>query len=78
MIGFEEGSTSQTAQVCEGLGWIMCIGVILAIGGGLLISSRIKMTRAEVQQAMDILESRVNETSGVQTAETAETGTRSE
>ena len=78
LIGFEEGSTSQTAEVCEGLGWIMCIGVILAIGGGLLISSRIKMTRAEVQQAMDILESRVNETSGVQAAETAETGTRSE
>lgn len=78
LIGFEEGSTSQTAEVCEGLGWIMCIGVILAIGGGLLISSRIKMTRAEVQRAMDILESRVNETSGVQTAETAETGTQSE
>lgn len=60
LIGFQEGATSQTEAVCVGLGWLMCIGVILAIGCGLLIFSRCKMTRADVQAAMDVLEKQEN------------------
>ena len=70
-IGFQEGSTTQTPEVSEGLGWIMCIGVILAIGTGLFIFTRSKMTRADVQAAMDKLEQQENqniEVSDIQTA----------
>ena len=69
-IGFQEGSTTQTPEVSEGLGWIMCIGVILAIGTGLFIFTRSKMTRADVQAAMDKLEQQENqniEVSDIQT-----------
>ena len=49
----------------------MCIGVILAIGTGLFIFTRSKMTRADVQAAMDKLEQQENqniEVSDIQTA----------
>ena len=55
VIGFQEGSTTQTPQVAANLGWVMCIGVILAVGAGLLIFSTCKLKRSEVQQALDQL-----------------------
>ena len=53
LIGFEEGSSTQTPAVENGLGWLMCIGVTLAVGFGILIFSRCKMTREEVQEALE-------------------------
>lgn len=53
VVGFQEGSTTQTPEVCAGIGWIMCVGVILAVAGGLIIFSRCRMTRQQVQDAMD-------------------------
>ena len=55
VIGFQEGGTTQTPQVAENLGWVMCIGVILAVGAGLLIFSTCKLKRSEVQKALDQL-----------------------
>lgn len=55
VIGFQEGSTTQTPQVAENLGWVMCIGVILAVGAGILIFSTCKLKRSEVQEALDKL-----------------------
>ena len=55
VIGFQEGSTVQTPQVAENLGWVMCIGVILAVGAGILIFSTCKLKRSEVQEALDKL-----------------------
>ena len=69
-IGFKEGSPTQTAEVSAGLGWIMCIGVILAIGIGLFIFTRCKMTRADVQRAMDGLERQENKNTEVSATET--------
>ena len=69
-IGFKEGSPTQTAEVSAGLGWIMCIGVILAIGIGLFIFTRCKMTRADVQRAMDGLERQENKNIEVSATET--------
>ena len=69
-IGFKEGSPTQTAEVSAGLGWIMCIGVILALGIGLFIFTRCKMTRADVQRAMDGLERQENKNTEVSATET--------
>ena len=55
VIGFQEGKTKQTPQVAENLGWVMCIGVILAVGAGILIFSTCKLKRSEVQEALDKL-----------------------
>lgn len=55
VIGFQEGSTTQTPEVSAGLGWIMCIGVILAVGAGIAIFSTCKLKRSEVQDALDKL-----------------------
>ena len=55
VIGFQEGSTTQTPQVAENLGWVMCIGVILAVGAGIAIFSTCKLKRSEVQEALDRL-----------------------
>jgi len=55
VIGFQEGSTTQTPQVAENLGWVMCIGVIIAVGAGILIFSTCKLKRSEVQKALDQL-----------------------
>ena len=55
VIGFQEGSTIQTPQVAENLGWVMCIGVILAVGAGIAIFSTCKLKRSEVQEALDKL-----------------------
>lgn len=55
VIGFQEGSTTQTPQVAENLGWVMCIGVILAVGAGIAIFSTCKLKRSEVQEALDKL-----------------------
>ncbi len=57
VIGFQEGSTTQTPEVAESLGWVMCIGVILAVGAGILIFSTCKLKRSEVQAALDTLQS---------------------
>ncbi|MBO5776680.1 MAG: hypothetical protein J6R35_04840, partial [Clostridia bacterium] len=50
------GSTTQTPEVSARLGWVMCIGVTLAVLGGILIFSQIKLKRSEVQEALDQLE----------------------
>lgn len=55
VIGFQEGSTTQTPQVAANLGWVMCIGVILAVGAGMLIFMTCKLKRSEVQEALDAL-----------------------
>ena len=56
VIGFKEGSITQTPQVAANLGWVMCIGVILSVGAGILIFSTCKLKRSEVQKALDTLE----------------------
>jgi Na+/melibiose symporter-like transporter len=56
VIGFQEGSPTQTPEVASNLGWVMCIGVILAVGAGIAIFSTCKLKRSEVQEALDKLE----------------------
>ena len=60
VIGFQEGSTTQTPEVSARLGWVMCVGVTLAVLGGILIFSQIKLKRSEVQAALDQLEAQEN------------------
>ncbi len=56
VIGFQEGSVTQTPEVASNLGWVMCIGVILSVGAGIAIFSTCKLKRSEVQEALDKLE----------------------
>ncbi len=58
VIGFQEGSAIQTPEVAEGLGWVMCIGVILAVGAGILIFMTCKLKRSEVEEALKTLAER--------------------
>ncbi len=56
-IGFKEGSHVQTEKVSTALGWILCVGILLAILGGIFIFSRLKIDREEITR---ILEERRN------------------
>lgn len=57
LVGFQEGSTVQTPEVEAALGWMLCIGVTVAIVGGILIFARYNVTRAEVQEALNKISS---------------------
>ncbi|MFI3228614.1 MAG: MFS transporter [Bacillota bacterium] len=56
-MGFVEGSTVQSESVESGLGWMLCIGVTLAVAGGMIAFSRYNVSRADVQKALDKLSS---------------------
>ena len=53
LIGFQEGSHIQPQGVDASLGWFLCIGLILAISGGLLIFSRLKIDKEEITKILE-------------------------
>jgi len=52
VIGFQEGSTSQTPHTASDLGLILCIGITVAIITGIIIFSTMKINKAEITQIM--------------------------
>lgn len=53
LMGFQEGSSVQTPAVEASLGWLLCLGVIASVGGGILLFSRYRIKRADVQEALE-------------------------
>lgn len=52
-IGFQEGSAVQTESTSVGLGWVLCIGVTVAVLSGILIFSKLKIDKAEITKLME-------------------------
>lgn len=53
VIGFQEGSSVQTESTAIGLGWVLCVGIILAVTTGILIFSRLKVDKEEITRLME-------------------------
>lgn len=47
-IGFVSGSATQPEGAKSGIGWILCIGVVVFVGAGMLIFSRLKLDKAKI------------------------------
>lgn len=53
VIGYREGSAVQSPAVEEALGWMLCIGVVAALSGGIALLSRYSIKREDVQTALE-------------------------
>lgn len=52
-IGFQEGSAIQTKATAAGLGWVLCIGITLAVLVGIVIFSKLKIDKSEITRLME-------------------------
>lgn len=48
VVGFQSGATEQTREAADGIGWILCIGVLVFVGAGLIIFSRLKLDKERI------------------------------
>lgn len=48
LIGFEEGSPTQTASVEWGLGWILFVGILVSLIGGLIFFSKYSLKKSDI------------------------------
>ncbi|MFW5780706.1 MAG: MFS transporter, partial [Bacillota bacterium] len=53
LVGFREGSHIQPRGVSSSLGWFLCIGLIVAIAGGILLFSRLKIDKEEITKLLE-------------------------
>ena len=60
-IGFMEGKSIQTPKVESGLGWLLTIGCIASMLGGILIFSRYKLKKEDIIAAINKLEENTND-----------------
>jgi Na+/melibiose symporter-like transporter len=51
-IGFRTGEATQTASAATGMGWILCIGIIVFVGCGIAIISRLKLDRNKISEIL--------------------------
>lgn len=52
-VGFKTGEAEQTRTAADGIGWILCIGVLVFVGAGLIIFSTLKLDKARISQILD-------------------------
>lgn len=51
-IGFVSGAATQTEKASSGIGWILCVGVIVFVGAGILIFSRLKLDKKKIEETL--------------------------
>ena len=51
-IGFVSGAATQTEKASSGIGWILCVGVIVFVGVGILIFSRLKLDKKKIEETL--------------------------
>lgn len=53
VIGFKEGSPTQTASVEWGLGWVLFIGILVALIGGLVFFTKYSLKKSDIPNGDD-------------------------
>ncbi len=51
-VGFQTGAAEQTRQAADGIGWILCIGVLVFVGAGLIIFSTLKLDKKRISEIL--------------------------
>ncbi len=51
-VGYVSGAAIQTEQASAGIGWILCIGVVVFVGAGMIIFSRLKLDKAKIAEIL--------------------------
>lgn len=67
-IGFVSGAAVQTQKASDGIGWILCVGVVLFVGVGMIIFSRLKLDKEKIAALLE-----KNKTATAKTESPAET-----
>lgn len=67
-IGFVSGAAVQTQKASDGIGWILCVGVVLFVGAGMIIFSRLKLDKEKIAALLE-----KNKTATAKTESPAET-----
>ncbi len=52
-IGFVSGQASQTESASAGIGWILCVGVVVFVGAGLIIFSQLKLDKNKINEILE-------------------------
>lgn len=74
-VGFVSGNAEQTPEAAAGIGWILCVGVVVFVGAGILIFSRLKLDKTKIAEILAKDTAEMNNAALV--AEDAETLTES-
>lgn len=52
-IGFVSGAAEQSAKASAGIGWILCVGVVVFVGAGMIIFSRLKLDKDKIAAILE-------------------------
>lgn len=52
-VGFVSGQSWQSQKASDGIGWILCIGVVIFVGAGIAIFSQLKLDRKKITEIME-------------------------
>lgn len=64
-VGFVSGKAEQTPEAAAGIGWILCVGVVVFVGAGILIFSRLKLDKNKIAEILARDAERTDETAFV-------------
>lgn len=51
-VGYVSGAAEQTETASAGIGWILCIGVVVFVGAGMLIFSQLKLDKEKIAEIL--------------------------
>ncbi len=63
-VGFQTGAAEQTREAADGIGWILCVGVLIFVGAGLIIFSTLKLDKAKISKILDVHKRQAAEVAG--------------
>ncbi len=63
-VGFQTGAAEQTREAADGIGWILCVGVLIFVGAGLIIFSTLKLDKARISKILDVHKRQAAEVAG--------------
>ena len=63
-VGFQTGAAEQTREAADGIGWILCVGVLFFVGAGLIIFSTLKLDKAKISEILDVHKRQAAEVAG--------------
>jgi len=52
-VGFVSGEATQTEEASAGIGWILCVGVVVFVGAGMIIFSRLKLDKQKIAEILE-------------------------
>lgn len=70
-VGFQTGAATQTREAADGIGWILCIGVLVFVGAGIIIFSRLKLDKEKINSILDKEKANMQEAIAIAAGESA-------